>query len=173
MIGIVLITILVIGYFLILNSKVKNKGATLIEKTVTAILSTLVLSLYLAFIGYTPVEEKQAGIGYNSFEGLFIVFLMYSLPVFLICGSLYSFFVDIYLDNIHFRTALLKYIFGFLVYLAGGLFIVGLFFTIIFLIEGSLNGLLISAIFKGAILPSLLFYHISLFSKKVLKFTSR
>src|SRR5690625_7678625 len=110
MIGIVLITILVIGYFLILNSKVKNKGATLIEKTVTAILSTLVLSLYLAFIGYTPVEEKQAGIGYNSFEGLFIVFLMYSLPVILIFCSLYFFFVDISFDSIHALTALFSYI---------------------------------------------------------------
>ncbi|WP_156857640.1 hypothetical protein [Oceanobacillus sp. AG] len=67
MIGIIFIAISVAGYFLILNSKVKNKGAALLEKAMTAILSTLVYSLYLAVTGYTPVEEQQAGVGYNFF----------------------------------------------------------------------------------------------------------
>ncbi|GGN55786.1 hypothetical protein [Oceanobacillus indicireducens] len=127
MIGIIFIAISVAGYFLILNSKVKNKGAALLEKAMTAILSTLVFSLYLAVTGYTPVEEQQAGIGYNSFEGLFIIFFMYSLPLFLICGGLYSFFADIFLGKIHFHNAFLQYITGILVYLVGGLFIVGFF----------------------------------------------
>lgn len=66
MIGVVLIAILVIGYFLVLNSKVKNKGAILLEKGITAVLSTIVFSSYLAIVGYTPVEEQQVGVGYTS-----------------------------------------------------------------------------------------------------------
>src|SRR5699024_10896748 len=101
---------------------------------------------------------------------LFIIYFMYSLLVFLICGGLYSFFADIYLDNIHFRTVFLKYITGILTYLLGGFLIVGLFFVIMVLINKGINDLFVSGIFSVSILPSLLFYHISLLSKKTFKF---
>lgn len=174
MFGIIFIAILVIGYFMILNSKVKNKGAILLEKTITAVLSTLVFSLYLAYLGYTPVEEQQANIAYISFEGNFMISLTYSLPVYLICGGLYSFFADIYLNKVHLRYAFLKYIIGCLVYLIGGLLIVGLFSAILLLtFHGSINKLFISEFFRVSALTSLLFYHISLISKMVLKFIPR
>ena len=49
MVGIIFIAFLVIGYFLILNSKVQNKGALLLEKVITALLSALLFSLILAY----------------------------------------------------------------------------------------------------------------------------
>ncbi len=87
MFGVVIIAILVMGYFLVLNNKAKNKGTALLEKAITAVLSTIVFSLYLAFMRYTPVEEQQAGVGYTSLEGLLIIYTMFSLPIFLICSS--------------------------------------------------------------------------------------
>src|SRR5699024_6441866 len=148
MIGFIFVAVAVVGYFLILNSKVKNKGAALLEKTITAILSAFIFSLCLAFLSHTPVEEQQAGVGYISFMSLFIIYFMYSLLVFLICGGLYSFFADIYLDNIHFRTVFLKYITGILTYLLGGFLIVGLFFVIMVLINKGINDLFVSGIFS-------------------------
>lgn len=170
MIGVIFIAISIIGYFLILNSQVKNKGAIRLEKAITALLSALLFSLLLAYLQYTPVEEQEVNVGYFSFGSLFVVYFMYSLPVFLICGGLYSFFADIYLNNVHYCSILLKYIIGFLTYLVGGLLIVGLFFGIILLIDGSINEWFILSIFKVSALPSLLFYHISLLYKKTLNF---
>lgn len=169
MIGIIFIVVSVIGYFLILNKKVKNKGALLLEKATTAFLSALLYSLFIAYFGYTPAEEQEANVESFTFGSLFEVSFMYSLPVFLICGGLYSFYVDIYLNNIYFRNTILKYITGLSVYLVGGILIVGVFYAIILLINGSFNELFGLGLFKVSTLPSLLFYHISLLSKKTSK----
>lgn len=170
MIGVIFIVILVIGYFLILNSKVKNKGTLLLEKVVTALLSTLLFSLIFACFEHTPIEEQEVNIGYFSFGELFGVYLMYSLPVFLLCGGLYSFFADIFLKNIRCRNSLLKYIAGLLVYLVGGLLIVGVFYLILLIIYEDFSELFILDLLKVSALPSLLFYHISLLYKGILKF---
>lgn len=162
MVGIIFIAFLVIGYFLILNSKVQNKGALLLEKVITALLSALLFSLIFAYLGHTPVN-----VGYFSFG----VYFMYSLPVFLLCGGLYSFFADIYLNNIHFRNSFLKYIVGLLAYLVGGLLIVGVFNLILLISNGNFNGQAILNLLKFSALPALLFYHISLLYKSILKFS--
>ena len=172
MFGVVIIAILVMGYFLVLNSKAENKGTALLEKAITAVLSTIVFSLYLAYLGYTPVEEQQAGVGYTSFEGLLIIYTMFSFPIFLICGGLYSFFVDAYFEKIYFHNTLLIYLSGVFVYLVGGLLIVGVFIAAIYLMDGNMNGLLLDYL-KISAVPSLLFYHISLLTKQALRFIAR
>ncbi len=173
MVGIIFIAFLVIGYFLILNSKVQNKGALLLEKVITALLSALLFSLIFAYLGHTPVEEQEVDVGYFSFGALFGVYFMYSLPVFLLCGGLYSFFADLYLDNIPFRNSFLKYIVGLLAYLVGGLLIVGLFTLILLISNGNFNGQSILNYFILSALPALLFYHISLLYRGLLKLSSR
>lgn len=169
MIGVIFIAVSIIGYFLILNSEVKNKGAVLLEKAITALLSALLFSLLFAYLGYTPVEEQEVNVGYFSFGGLFWAYIFYSLPVFLICGGIYSFFADIYLNAKHFGNIIIKYIVGLLAYLVGGFLIVGAFYSIILIIEGEFNGRFVFSFIKISAFPSLLFYHISLICKKVLK----
>lgn len=171
MIWVIFIAISVIGYFLILNSKVKDKGTFLLEKAITALLCALLYALLFACFGYTPAEEKEADVGYFSFGGLFVVFFMYSIPVFLICGGLFSFFADIHLNNMHFRNTFLKYITGLLVYIVGGLLIVGVFYVILLIINGNFNELFVLELFKVSAFPSLLFYHISLLYKQISKLT--
>lgn len=173
MFGLILVVISVIAYFLILNADVKNKGSVLMEKTITALLSTLIFSLIFAISGYTPLEEQDASAGYESFGGLFGMSIMLSLPLFLICGGLYCFVADIYLGKISVRHTLFGYVISILVYLAGGFLIAALFFAVLSPVDWRMNELLLSvlAIFKISVLPSLLFFHISLFTKKVLNVT--
>jgi len=52
-----------------------------LEKTIIAVLSTLTFSLSLAFLEYIPLEEQQAGVGYSSYKGLFIIYFIYPLPI--------------------------------------------------------------------------------------------
>ncbi|MGE7921356.1 hypothetical protein ACQKM9_20810 [Viridibacillus sp. NPDC093762] len=144
----------------------------ILEKIITSVLSTLIFSLSLAFLEYTPVAEQQAGIGYNSLEGLFILYYFYSFPIYLL-GGLYSYFVDVYFDNIQFRNEFLKYLIGFLVYVAGGLLVVGVLSAIILLTDGGTGGLLTFGSLMFGAMAALLFYHISLISKKALKLFAR
>lgn len=138
----------------------------------TILLVILVMGYF--FIINSKVEEQLAGIGYNSFGGLFNIYVFVSLPVYLICGSIYSFLVEAYFEQIQIRNLFLKYMIGFIVYVAGGLLIMGVFLAIMLIIDGRVYELF-GLFFLGG-LAALLFYHISLllkFSKKILKSIKR
>src|SRR5699024_2728304 len=90
-----LVIIFILGYFFIVNSKVDNKGAILLEKVIISTLSALLLSYIWAYFNYTPVESREAGILYESFRGLFMIYLFSFFPVYLVGGTILSFFIDI------------------------------------------------------------------------------
>lgn len=144
-----------------------------LKKILIAVLSTLIFSLGFAFLVYVPSSEQHAGVGYSSFIGLFIIYLIYSAPIYLIGGTLYSYFVDVCFDKIHFNNKLLKYIIYFFIYIAGGVLVVGLLLIIIFLVDGHLADLLISRVFLVGSLASLLFFHVSLVFNKTVKFIAK
>lgn len=162
MIQIILLAILVGGYFFIIKSKVEGKCSSLLEKTITAVLSALLLSLFLAFWEHTPVKEQLDGIGYSSLEGIFVIYLLYSLPVYVIVGTLYYFFLDVYFANINSRNTFSKYIINFFLYVVGGLLVVGILEAILLITEGSVNKIFIFNLFVFGVFASLLFYHITL-----------
>lgn len=110
---------------------------------------------------YTPVAEQQPGVGYSS-----IIYLIYSLPVYLIGGGLYSAFVDVYIESIQFRNKFIKYIVGFFVYGVGGLLIMGL----LFLFDSNPSLLDIFKVLIFGALAALLFFHISIILKKAFGF---
>ena len=140
-----------------------------LRKILIAVLFTLIFSLSLAFWAYIPPSEQQAGVGYFSFIGHFIIYLIYSSPIYLIGGTLFSYFVDVCFDKIHFHNELLKYIIYFFIYIAGGVLVVGLLLIIIFLVDGNLADLLIPRFFLIGSLASLLFFHTSLVLNKTVK----
>lgn len=140
-----------------------------LEKIIVSVLSALILSLTLAFLAYIPVAEQQEGVGYFSFGGLFFIYLIYSLPVYLIGGSIYSFLVDISLKQIQLRNKLLKYFTEFIVYAAGGLLIIGILLMIT-LPDGNNDGLYIGRVLIFGTVASLLFFHISLSWRKTIEF---
>ena len=81
----------------------------ILEKVLVSVLSTLILSLLLAIIVYTPEVERMANVYYEPFYGLFIIYFIYSLPVYVVGGVLYSFIVDKSLNRIQFQNKLPKY----------------------------------------------------------------
>lgn len=141
----------------------------LLRRFSIAILSALVFALSLAFFEYTSSMEQRDGVSTFTISALFVLYLLYSLPIYVIGGIVYSHYVDVYFEKIKFRNEVLKYITYILVYIAGGLFIVGLLLLITYLIDGEVSGLLISNIFILGVLASLIFFHISLLVNKVLK----
>ena len=144
-----------------------------LRKLIIAILSAIVFSLSLAFYEYTPSAQQQTDVGYFPFDALFVLYFLYSIPIYIIGGIPYSHYVDIYFEKIKFRNEVQKYIMYFLLYIVGGLFIVGILLFISLLIDGEVSGLLISNVFVLGVCASLLFFHISLLFNKVLKILAK
>ncbi|UOQ84678.1 hypothetical protein [Gracilibacillus salinarum] len=45
-----------------------------LEKSIVALLSSVIFSLFLAFIEYTPIAEQEPGVGYFSFHSLLVIY---------------------------------------------------------------------------------------------------
>ncbi|PIC67236.1 hypothetical protein CSV71_05580 [Sporosarcina sp. P21c] len=143
------------------------------RKLLIAILSAIVFSLSLAFNEYTPLAKQQADVGYFPYDALFVLYFLYSIPIYIVAGIPYSHYVDIYFDKFTFRNEVQKYSMYFLIYIVGGLVIVGILLLTSLLIDGDISGLLLSNIFILGVFASLLFFHISLLFNKVLKKLAR
>src|SRR5690625_6588412 len=99
MVPVFLIVMFIIGYFLILNSKVNNKRSLLLRKIISAVLSGLVLALFLAYLQYTPPEAQHANVNDIPFAALFKIYLIYLLPIYLTFGIVFSYFVYACFDD--------------------------------------------------------------------------
>lgn len=142
-----------------------------LEKVIVSLLSTFIFSLSLTVVEQIG-EQQQDGFNYFSL-GLFIIYCVYSFPIYLIGGGFYSYLVDVFFYKNQFRNEFLKYIIELLLYVAGGLLVIGILLMVMLIVYGNLDGLLITKSFVIGTLASVLFYHISLIFKKVLKFAER
>lgn len=141
--GFIIFIFLVMGVVFLIKTKVTNKGTALIEKALTSILSAFIFSALIVHSVGMPIE----------------VAFIFSFPMFLIIGGLISFFADVYLNTIDFNHIFYKYITGLFIYFISGFFIISLFFAFF---GGNMNFLIVA-------IPALLFYHISLLFKAILK----
>src|SRR5699024_7990937 len=152
MLGFMFFIFLAIGVIFLIKIKVTNKGIALFEKVMTAVLSAFIFSAFVVYSIGMPI----------------IVALIFSFPIFLTIGGFLSFFIDVYLSKLNFNDSFYKYITGLLLYTISSFFIVGLFFYIQFSFVGDINIFLFN-VFMISMIPALLFYHISLLFKAILK----
>ena len=141
--GFIIFIFLVMGVVFLIKTKVTNKGTALIEKALTSVLSAFIFSALIVHSVGMPIE----------------VAFIFSFPMFLIIGGFISFFADVYLNTIDFNHIFIKYITGLFIYIISGFFIISLFFAFF---GGGMNFLIVA-------IPALLFYHISLLFKAILK----
>lgn len=152
MLGFMFFIFLAIGVIFLIKIKVTNKGIALFEKVMTAVLSAFIFSAFVVYSIGMPI----------------IVALIFSFPIFLTIGGFLSFFIDVYLSKLNFNDSFYKYITGLLLYTISSFLIVGLFFYIQFSFVGDINIFLFN-VFMISMIPALLFYHISLLFKAILK----
>lgn len=161
----ILVIISIIGYFIILNSKVENKGLIIFEKVISSLISALLISLYFAQLGYTPVENREIGVPYSSFEELFGIYLTFFLPVYLVYGTVLSYFIDYKSAKLEIHNLFLTYVVKLIGYALGGILSVGVLLILISTSTSMLNidnPFSILASLATGIVPSLLLYHVSL-----------
>lgn len=152
MLGLMFFIFLAIGVIFLIKIKVTNKGIALFEKVMTAVLSAFIFSAFVVYSIGMPI----------------IVALIFSFPIFLTIGGFFSFFIDVYLNKLNINDSFYKYITGLLLYTISSFLIVGLFFYIQFSFVGDINIFLFN-VFMISMIPALLFYHISLLFKAILK----
>lgn len=151
MFGFKLVIVAVIGYFIIFYSRVQHKGSLLLKKIMTALISTFVYTISLAYLEYIP------------FDSLFLISIWIVLPIFLIGGGLYAFLIDMYVNRIRFSSGWLIYITKMVLYSLGGTIISIILLMPFPLVDGGEFHLLDwwkFIVFTSV--PALLFYHISL-----------
>src|SRR5699024_1555915 len=159
-----LVIIFILGYFFIVNSKVANKRKILFEKVIITIVSALLISLIWTYFNYTPVEIRESDVLYESYLGLFMIYLFIFLPVFLVYGTLLSFIIDLKVEKIRLDSLLLSYLIKVIAYALGGVVIVGLLLMLTSITSAkSISSGELYTIYILGILPSLLLYHVSLF----------
>ncbi|TQS75069.1 hypothetical protein DX933_09975 [Ornithinibacillus gellani] len=85
------------------------------RRIIVALLSAMIFSLTLAYISYTPIAEREANAWYDSFGAFIQIYLLFSVPAYLLGGVPISLYIDKYIEK-----GLMKLF----LYLAGG-FLVG------------------------------------------------
>lgn len=84
------------------------------KRVIVALLSAIIFSIILSYISYTPISEREPNTWYESFGSLVTVYLLFSVPAYLLGGVPVSLFIDRYV-----KKGIIKLLF----YLIAGFFV--------------------------------------------------
>src|SRR5690625_1383371 len=92
----------------------EGRSSTLKKRIVIALLSAVIFSFIMSYISYTPMAGREANAWYESFNSFVQVYLIFSVPAYLLGGVSVSFYVVKYVEKEMIRLPL---------YLLGGVFL--------------------------------------------------
>lgn len=128
----------------------------MIKKLITAFIASAIFALIMAAWSYVPVDEQVENVYYEPFYGLFIIFAIYSLPVYLLGGIPASYLID--------KIASKKsYWLHFILYAIAGA-LVG---TIYLLVMNLQNGMIFSMLVCVSAAAALIYFHVSFIITKL------
>jgi hypothetical protein len=145
----------------------KIRRRNMVNKLLSALLTSLCLCLLLVFMEYTPGHERDEHTYYFTFSSLLMIYLIYAVPITIVAGIPLSLLIESIDKKIFIRSKVKRY------FMQVGLFtLAGITVALIFLLMNSGN--VLHRVFDLDrylifIIPSLLFYHISL----VIRFINR
>lgn len=127
-------------------------------RIITAIISAFIFSLIFVFFD-------------SGAEGYFYAIFIYSLPIFIIGGGLYSMLADAWVEKMDFNNLVYQYIITFLIYGVGGIF-VNVFLYISIFTEGFNSDATSFHLILG-IGASLIFLHTMIILKRICYYLTR
>ena len=128
----------------------------IMKKIVIALVATICLSLIMSFLGYTPANKQASNTAYLSFGGNFVLYMLFSAPVFFVVGILFSVIADYKIHGV-FKTVI-SYL------IAGG--VVALLLNL-FLISGKTNSIVSFTFIATGMFGALIFYGIQVLINKL------
>lgn len=69
------------------------------RRIIVALLSTVIFSLIIAYIWYTPLSEREPNTWYDPFGSIMTILIMFSAPAYLLGGVPISFYIDKYVEK--------------------------------------------------------------------------
>lgn len=128
------------------------------KKMLSALVSAFLLSLTLALLNYTPVSDRLAHHGYESFTGLLIIYLLFATPVFLLGSIPVSYLIDRLNQKM---TGQQRYVKNLAFYMIAGL-MVGLLFLVIISEAGNVeHGFNYMSFSVLSMMGAILFFHVT------------
>lgn len=123
------------------------------RRIIIALLSAIIFSLVLSYISYTPIAEREPNSWYESFGSTLTLYLIFSVPAYLLGGIPISLYIDKFVE---------KEIIKLVLYLLGG-FLVGIATIVISFMTVSFELLWYGVV---GLFASLLFYILMLLAKR-------
>ncbi|MEK3765526.1 MULTISPECIES: hypothetical protein [unclassified Solibacillus] len=131
------------------------------KRILVGVIATFIFCVALAIIAYTPVSNREPNTAYISLTGLFIIYAIYSGPVFIIAGVIWSFVIDKISVKHENYSRSKKYLSKFICYILAGIVSTLIFLFIITTGDISYNSDTLGILAVG-IIASLLYYHLQL-----------
>lgn len=114
------------------------KIITITRKLLVSIISSVILSGYLVHRSYDILTQKELETAYWTHKELWILYLVYTVPAFLILGTVFSIFADRIIVKFLIPANPITLLSKILLYIFGGLIATYLFLLIIS--SGRVNG---------------------------------
>lgn len=128
----------------------------MIKKLITAFIASALFALIMAAWSYVPVDERAENVYYESFFGMFVIFMIYSLPVYLLGGIPASYAID--------KIASKKsYWLHFILYAIAGA-LVGYIYLFVM---NAHNQIIVGLFISASVAASLIYFHVSFIIAKL------
>ena len=133
----------------------------IIKRILIGVIATCLFSVLLAIFAYEPVSNRQPNSSYTSLSGLFTIYAIYSGPVFIIAGVIWSFVIDKMSVKHQHNSRSKRYFSKFIWYMLAGIISTWIFLFI--LSRGAIvyNSETFGFICLG-IIASLIYYHLQI-----------
>lgn len=102
----------------------------MLRRLLSALLSSIIFCIILAYLQYTPIAERQPNTSYMSFSSLVFIYLIYATPVYVLGGIPCSILIDNITKRIFRRSTFLFYLVNILCYALAGMLLALLFFSL-------------------------------------------
>jgi cytochrome bd-type quinol oxidase subunit 2 len=135
----------------------------IVKRILIGVIATVLFCVSLAIFAYTPVSNREPNSSYTSLPQLFTIYAIFSGPVFIIAGVIWSFVIDkISVKHQHYSRGK-RYLRKFIWYVLAGIVSTLIFLFIISNGDIVYNSETFSFLSVG-IIASLLYYHLLIIS---------
>ncbi|RNB86440.1 hypothetical protein [Brevibacillus panacihumi] len=102
----------------------------MLRRLLSALLSSIIFCVILAYLQHTPVAERQPSTSYMSFSSLVFIYLIYATPVYLLGGIPCSILIDTITKRIFRRSSIIFYLVNIICYALAGMLLILLLFSL-------------------------------------------
>lgn len=144
----------------------------IINKFFSAVITAILYCIGLAIMEYVPLDQREEGIHYFHFIELVMMYFVYAVPFTFVAGIPFSIVIEFVSTKLTSNSGIQRYLLNVMFFTLAGIVITLCF---LFMVEREIRmeELFDYKIYLFCIVPSILFYHVSLILKFLTKFVMK